>query len=57
MNYLKLRMNDLRKIPMFMHLQEVRIPERTNSNRVSVIKAEIPSFFLHAIKKLRLVHK
>lgn len=54
MSLLELRKNDLRKLPLFIHLAEVRLPEGPNT---IVIKSQIPPFMAHAIKKLKLLHK
>ncbi|KAL7075546.1 hypothetical protein ACQ4LE_005050 [Meloidogyne hapla] len=72
MEALNLRKNDLRKLPMFMHLGEVHLPEiikgseeekieenyfegNINKNiNFNVIRAEMPAFFIYALKKLSL---
>nr|CAD2170071.1 unnamed protein product [Meloidogyne enterolobii] len=76
MEALNLRKNDLRKLPMFMHLGEVHLPEiiggmegkneencfeegggniGLNKNiNFNVIRAEMPKFFVYALKKLSL---
>nr|CAD2181299.1 unnamed protein product [Meloidogyne enterolobii] len=78
MEALNLRKNDSRKLPMFMHLGEVHLPEiiggmegkneencfeeggrggniGLNKNiNFNVIRAEMPKFFVYALKKLSL---
>jgi hypothetical protein len=56
MEALDLRKNDLRRLPMFMHLAEVHLPNSRNGT-FSVVRAEVPSFFLYALKKLALLRK
>ena len=73
MEALNLRKNDLRKLPMFMHLGEVHLPEMKKEGReediknifdngnkninFAVIRAEMPAFFIYALKKLSLYKK
>uniref|UniRef100_A0A914GX72 Endonuclease III homolog n=1 Tax=Globodera rostochiensis TaxID=31243 RepID=A0A914GX72_GLORO len=56
MTALSLRKNDLRKMPMFMHCAVVHVPE-TKSQKMVLIRSEMPSFFVHALKRLRLLKK
>lgn len=48
--------NDIRKLPMFLHLAEVHVPESTGG-KFSIIRADLPKFFYFAIKKLKLGRK
>lgn len=44
-----------RKLPMFVHAREMRIPAQKGN--VSVIKAHMPSFYTLALKRLSLLRK
>lgn len=56
MDALGLRRNDIRKLPMFMHLAEVHVPMRNQGN-FTMIRSELPPFFSYALKKLSLLKK
>jgi len=56
MSCLNLRMNDLRRMPMFMHLAEVQIPCNADG-KFSIVRADPPPFFLYALKKFKLLRK
>lgn len=45
-----------RKLPLYLHLQEVRLPENQNG-KFSVVRAEIPEFFKFTLKKLNLLRR
>lgn len=54
---LGIRKNDVKKLPMFVHLAEVHVPNTRNRESYSVVRAEVPAFFKFALKNLSLLKK
>uniref|UniRef100_A0A183BLY6 PseudoU_synth_2 domain-containing protein n=1 Tax=Globodera pallida TaxID=36090 RepID=A0A183BLY6_GLOPA len=55
MTALSLRKNDIRKMPMFMHRAVVHVPLGKCGDKTELIRAEMPPFFVHALKRLHLL--
>ncbi|KHN79663.1 RNA pseudouridylate synthase domain-containing protein 4 [Toxocara canis] len=55
MRRLQLTGNQYRRLPMYLHLSEVSIPVASPGSRTINIRAPLPAFFVHTLKKLRLM--
>ncbi|VDK56160.1 unnamed protein product [Anisakis simplex] len=55
MQRLQITGNQYRRLPMYLHLSEVSIPLHANGSRTINIRAALPNFFLHTLRKLRLI--
>uniref|UniRef100_A0A914Z3A6 Pseudouridylate synthase RPUSD4, mitochondrial n=1 Tax=Panagrolaimus superbus TaxID=310955 RepID=A0A914Z3A6_9BILA len=54
---LELSKNQVRKLPMYIHLREIRIPENSSGSKYTSIRAAIPDFFKFTMKRLSLLRK
>ncbi|TKR78010.1 hypothetical protein L596_018886 [Steinernema carpocapsae] len=57
LDQLNLRPHDYRKVPMFMHLNQLLIPRAGKGSKYISIRAPVPHFFHYALKKLHLLKR
>lgn len=56
LNTLNVKKPQAQKLPLYLHLMEVYLPENQDG-KISVIRAELPNFFRFTLRKLNMLKR